>query len=76
MLMMCLQSEEVLEVRVVAVLLRKLHEMKLRGWHEREAAVRDVFEHSSVTSRLAGARENCQSFGANKGHNVNPRVVV
>ena len=38
------QSEKVLEVRVVAVLLRDLDEVTLHPRHEREAAVRDVPE--------------------------------
>ena len=49
--------------------------MALRCWHEREAAVRDVPEDSSVTSRLAGARKGRESFAVDVRHNV-PLCVV
>ena len=65
----------VLEVRIVAVLLRELDEVTLRRRHEREAAVRDVPEYSSVTSRLAGAREGRESFAVDVGHNASKHLV-
>ena len=69
------QSEEVLKVLVVDVLLRKLDEVARRRWHKREAAVCDVREHSSVTSRLAGTRQGQESFAVNVGDYTTPRVV-
>ena len=70
------RSEEVLELRVIAVLLRELDKVALSRRHEREAAVRDVPDHSSVTSHRAGAREGQKSFAVDVGHNAPPYVIV
>ena len=69
------RSEEVLKVRVIAVLLHKIDDVMLRHWHAREAVVRDVPEDSGVMSCLAGARENRESFAVNVGHNAAPPGV-
>ena len=42
---------------------------------EREAAFRDVSEHSSIMSRLSGPREGQESFTVNVGHNAAVQVV-
>ena len=65
----------VLEVRVVAVLLRKLDEVALHSRGEREAAVLDVPEDCSVTGRLAGSHEGQESLAVNIGQNAAPCVV-
>ena len=49
--------------------------MTLRRQKEREAAVRDVPEDSSVLSHLASAREGRESFAINVRHNATQHVV-
>ena len=69
------RSDEVLEVPVVPVILRELKKVTLHRRHEREAAVRDVPEDSSVTSRPPSERKSWESFVVNVGHNATPYVV-